>query len=103
MADQLTQEQIANYERLLDKEKKQREINGDKNTACFVTGGIAGLIGASSAVPISAGVGAPLGFALGFAGGCALGDGAVDVYHRVTGTLNDHAMRTFGNKEGQGR
>lgn len=75
MAEQLTKEQIADYQRLLENEKTQKEIDSDKWTACGY-GAVGGAVGGGLVT-----LGNPAGVVVGAGVGCLTGIGGAVVYH----------------------
>ncbi len=73
MAEQLNPEQIADYKRLLENEKKEEKINEHMVVACAVGTVVGGAIGSVGHLP---------GIIGGGIVGCATGDGLVDIYHK---------------------
>ncbi len=97
MAEQLNPEQIADYKRLLENEKKQKEIDHYKDVGCMTVGAV-GL--ASGAV-----IGGVVGAVGGAAGGCATGTGVVDMYYRSgvdtaieTAKSSIEGIKEYGNR-----
>ncbi len=97
MAEQLNPEQIADYKRLLEKEKKEKEIDHYKDVGCMTVGAV-GLAGGAV-------IGGIVGAVGGAAGGCATGTGVVDMYYRSgvdsaieTAKSSIDGIKEYGNR-----